>query len=95
MEVNLNETFYLDTQKIVCVQAVSSGVSIGQCNWVLNYNGEELIKKIGLVTNICLDGEYRYPLGIDLKSLQDMDLLITNSNILVHQTALSNSQIQN
>jgi hypothetical protein len=52
------------------------------------------MQRIGLLTNICLDGEYRYPLGIDSKSMQDMDVLIANSNIIIHSSVMNSSFIE-
>lgn len=103
-EVSFGELKHLDSAGLVVLQAISSGVSIGQCNWILRLSGEVCaepsqpkLEKIGLLTNLCLDGEYRYPKGIEAHSMLECDALIASSGCLVQKTAADNLQtdIQN
>lgn len=49
-------------------------------------------QKIGLVSNVCLEGNYRYPRLVDIKSLMDCDTLICGSAFLERATAEQNLQ---
>ena len=44
---------------------------------------QKKVTKIGLLTNMCLEGDYRYPKLIDGFQLQKCDALLVNSNCLI------------
>lgn len=83
VELNLNEVHFLDNSEIVSLQAVSSGVGIGHCNWKLSVKAEDHLQNYGIITNMCLEGDYRYPLGIDTSCLVGVDCLLMSSNVIV------------
>ena len=60
-------------------------MGIGHCNWTLSVKAEDHLENYGIVTNICLEGDYRYPLGINTQSLQGVDCLILSSNVVVEE----------
>lgn len=97
--LNHNEVHHLTNEHTVSVSPVSSGVHIGQSNWILKLEGESQLQKFGLLTNICLEGDFRYPKSIDSQALQNVDCLLMNSNLLLEQEIEHNlkyaSQIQN
>ena len=81
VELNHNEVHQV--RNGIEMQAISSGVHIGQSNWLLKIMGEQQLQKIGLVTNLCLEGDFRYPKSADLQQLQDLDCMLLNSNIFL------------
>lgn len=83
--VNQNEVKNLNTMKTIQLQAISSGVHIGSSNWVLQIDGENELQKYGIVHNVCLEGEYRYPRGIDTNSLKNCDCLLVSSSVFQEQ----------
>lgn len=83
--LNHNEIHYLTNEKTIALSAVASGVHIGSSNWVLNVQGESELSKYGIITNCCLEGQYRYPKQIDTLALSQADCLLLSSGLLIDQ----------
>ena len=81
--LNHNEIHYLTNEKTISLSSVASGVHIGSSNWVLNVQGETELSKFGIVTNCCLEGQYRYPKQVDTQGLAKADCLLLSSGLLV------------
>ena len=83
--LNHGEIKFITNEKTVSVSAASSGVHIGSSNWVLKVEGEKELNKYGLLTNFCMDGEYRHSKAIDLAPLEGADCLIVSRSVLQEQ----------
>lgn len=91
VELNHNEIHHLTTEKTISIQAVSSGVHTGSSNWVMSIEGEQnTVKRYGLMTHSCLEGDFRYPRSIDKRSMNDIDCLIMSSTVLVDRVVERN-----
>lgn len=93
--LNHNEVHYLTNEHTVSISPVSSGVHIGQSNWILKFEGETQLQKFGLLTNICLEGDFRYPKSVDWQALQSVDCLLLNSNLFLEKEIEHNLKFSN
>ena len=93
-ELSYNELAYLDASKAIQIEAIPSGSRIGEANWIIKVLGADATpngqQKIGLMNNVCLEGNYRYPRLVDIKSLMDCDAIVCGSRFLETATAEQN-----
>jgi hypothetical protein len=72
------------------ISPISSGVHIGSSNWTITIKGEGDSLKYGLLTNICLEGEYRYPKSADPAPFYKVDCLLISSTVIDEQAVRKN-----
>ncbi|CAI2383842.1 unnamed protein product [Moneuplotes crassus] len=61
---------------------VSSGHHLGSCNWVIYH--KIFNQKIGIMQQSCVDNSNRYPLKMNISSLQNCDVLFTGNVVNEH-----------
>lgn len=61
------------------ITPISSGHHLGSWNWVIHHNVFD--KKIGILQQSCIHNEYRYPLEMNIKALNNCDILFIGSMV--------------
>ena len=89
VELNHNQLHFLERFPSVTVSPSSSGVHIGSSNWFIDFTSEKH-SKVSLLTNCCLEGEYRYPKALDLTSMVESDYLFVSNSTVVFNAMKSN-----
>jgi hypothetical protein len=82
IEVNHNQVIDIGGEQRMQISPVSSGVHIGSSNWTISVKGEDNMARYGVITNICLEGEYRYPKNADPLPFFNVDCLLLSSSVV-------------
>lgn len=90
VELNHKQVRSVNDEDTMQISPISSGVHIGSSNWMITVQGEGEQQRYGLLTNICLEGEYRYPKSADPAPFQNVDCLLLSSTIIDEQAVRKN-----
>lgn len=90
VELNHKQIKSVNDEDTMQISPISSGVHIGSSNWTITVSGEGESKRYGLLTNICLEGEYRYPKNADPAPFSKVDCLLLSSTIIDEQAVRKN-----